>query len=222
MKKPCRYLPGIASLNRLTVKPVITAFFFLLIIIQPAQLQAQGLEIAPMAGYTLRTTFDVSDGEARILGGFTKGGAVTYNITSGFGVEVSYFHQQTDALTRSFSLQNDRVPLNIHHILAGGIKKFPLSEVVVPFTGINLGAVGFVPTENRYETGWRFALGAKAGTSIIFSDLISLRIQAMAHTPISGLGTSFFFSTSGSSIGVSSYGRVIQVAFMGGIALKVF
>lgn len=220
MKKLWQYTP-IGHIIKNKKHPIIGCLF-LVFMMSTSLLQAQSLEIVPMAGYTLRSTFNVFDGRARILGNFTKGGTVTYNINPYYGVEFSYFNQRTDAITRSLALQDDDVPLNVNYILVGGVKKFPINEFFIPYTGVNFGAVGFVPTQERYESGWRFAFGVKAGSKFMLSERIGLRIQAMAHTPFSGLGTTIFLRPSGSSIGVSAYGTVIQVAFMGGLVLRVF
>lgn len=220
MKKLRQYTPHACKAAK--TRSLIAGGIFLVLMINTSLLQAQSLEITPMAGYTLRSTFQVIDGRARILGNFTKGGTATYHINPYYGVEFSYFNQRSEAITRSLSLQENDVPLHVNYFLVGGIKKFPVNDTFIPYTGVNFGAVGFVPTQDRYDSGWRFALGVKVGAKYILSERVSLRLQAMAHTPFSGLGTTIFLRPSGSSIGVSAYGTVIQVAFMGGIALRVF
>lgn len=199
-----------------------TVSLVLLFLVNVSVLRAQSLELSPMAGYTLRSTFQVIDYEARIAGGFNVGGIATYNLSPYYGVEVSYFNQQTEASTRSVFLRNADVPITVHHIMVGGVKQFPLTKSIIPYTGLNVGAAGFVPTEDQYESGWRFAVGLKAGAKLMFTEMIGLRMQAMAHMPINGLGTTLFLRPSGSSVGVSAYGALIQVAFMGGLSITVY
>jgi hypothetical protein len=194
----------------------------LLFFVNASLLRAQSLEIAPMAGYTLRSTFRVIDYEARILGAFNVGGIATYNLSPYYGLELSYINQQTEASTRSLFLRNADVPVTVHHIMVGGIKQFPISNSFIPYTGVNVGAAGFVPSDDQYDSGWRFAVGLKVGTKLMFTERLGVRLQAMAHMPINGLGTTLFLRPSGSSVGVSAYGALIQVGFMGGVVIRLF
>jgi len=194
---------------------LLTALVFLLTDYQGVQ--AQSVELTPFGGYTLRSTFDVPGGQMRVFGGATYGGILTYNINPRYGIEFMYSRQETEADSRSIYLDDLGVPVNVIYAMVGGLKQFPVSEQVIPFVGVNLGAAGLVPQVRRYDEGWRFAVGLKAGSKFMLSEIVGIRIQAAANMPVQGFGSSFYFGTGGAGVGVGTYSSIFQFSFTGGL-----
>lgn len=186
-----------------------------------SQSRAQSVEITPFYGYTLRSTFDVYGGSMRVYGGSTYGGTLTYNINPGYGIEFLYSRQSTEADVYSIYLDARNEPVSVVYTMLGGLKQFPVSEQVIPFVGLNVGAAGLIPQRSRYDEGWRFAVGVKAGTKLMFSDIIGLRLQAAMNMPIQGFGSSFFVGTGGSGISLDSYSSIFQFTFSGGLVFHL-
>lgn len=199
-------------------KNISLTFFLLLLCLCSLQtVKAQSVELTPFYGYTLRSTFDVYGGSMRVYGGSTYGGILTYNINSNYGIEFMYSRQSTEADARSIYLEDYGVPVAVVYTMVGGLKQFPVSEQVIPFAGLNVGAAGLIPQGRRYEDGWRFAFGVKAGSKFMFSEKIGLRLQAAMNVPVQGFGSSFFVGTGGSGVSVNSYSSIFQFSFTGGL-----
>lgn len=178
---------------------------------------AQSVELSPFGGYTLRSTFDVAGGSMRVYGGPTYGGILTYNINPRYGVEFMYSRQSTEADSRSIYLSDLGVPVAVVYTMIGGLKQFPVSEQVIPFVGVNIGAAGLISQVRRYGEGWRFAVGLKAGTKFMLSEMVGLRLQAAMNMPVQGFGSSFFVGTGGAGVGVGTYSSIFQFTFTGGL-----
>ncbi|MGD1892713.1 MAG: hypothetical protein ACFB15_19260 [Cyclobacteriaceae bacterium] len=182
---------------------------------------AQSLEVTPFTGYTLRSTFDIRGGQARVYGDQTFGGIVTYNLNPRYGIEFTYSRQPTEADARSIHNQDFGVPVNVVNFLVGGLRQLPVSDQVIPFGGFQLGVAGYVPQVRGYDDGWLFAVGAKVGSKFMFSETVGLRLQAAMNMPVQGFGSSFYFGTGGGGVGVNAYSSIFQFTFTGGLILRL-
>ncbi len=181
---------------------------------------AQSVELTPIAGYTFPERFDVNQGEARVSGGFTYGGILTFDINDNYGVELIYTRQDADAEVNSFYLVERNVPVSVNYIQAGGARYFPVNAMTRFFAGLNLGAAGLVPKE-EYEQGWLFAVGLKGGVKYYFTDRVGLRVQANMQMPVQWAGAGFFIGTGGSGVTVDTFSTIFQFSFTGGLVFKL-
>ncbi len=206
---------------RITKNVISVIAIFLLLLSASLETKAQSVEFTPFSGYTLRSTFDVRGGRMRVYGGHTFGGILTYNVNPLYGIEFMYSRQSTKADANSRFLTDSDVPVAVVYTMLGGIRQFPVSEKVIPFAGVNFGAAGLVPQVPRYDDSWRFAVGVKAGTKLMITDLLGLRLQAVMNVPIEGFGSSFFIGTGGSGASLNSYSGIFQFTFTGGLVFHL-
>jgi len=183
--------------------------------------QAQSLEVTPFSGYTLRSTFDIYGGQARVYGNHTYGGIVTYNLNPQYGIEFTYSRQPTEGDARSIYNQDLGVPISVVNILVGGLRQLPVSENVIPFGGVHFGVTGYTPQVRGYDDGWLFAVGAKVGSKFMFSETAGIRLQAAMNMPVQGFGSTFYFGTGGAGVGVGTYSSIFQFTFTGGLVLRL-
>lgn len=182
--------------------------------------KAQLLELTAFSGYTFPEKFIVEGGDVRISGGHTYGGILTLNLRKLYGVEFIYSRQDADADVYGLFLEARNIPVSVNYIQVGGIRYFPLPAGIKLFAGLNLGTAGLVPKE-RYDEGWKFAVGAKGGVKYYFTDRLGIRAQANLQMPIQFAGTSFFVGTGGSGVSVDSFSTIFQFSFTGGLVFKL-
>ncbi len=184
---------------------------------------AQGVELTPIAGYTFRSTINITGGQARINDGFTYGGALTINASSFNAIEVSYYRYETTATANSsytgFKTFSDDVAMN--YMFIGGKRLFPATEKVTGFTGVNFGAGWLGSKDNKFSTITRFSMGFEAGVKIMATDKVGIRLQTNLYCPISSAGGSFFWGTGGSGVAMNGYVPIWSFGFNGGLIFKI-
>ena len=183
---------------------------------------AQGVELVPLAGYTFRSTVNITGGEARINDGFTYGGALTLNANAFNAIEISYLRYETDATAYSsytgFATVTKDVAVN--YMLIGGKRLFPVNEKITPFAGFNLGAGWLGSPDDSFSAITKFAMGMDAGVKIMVSEKIGLRLQSNFNFPITSAGGSFFWGSGGSGVGLTGYVPIWSFGFNGGLIFK--
>jgi hypothetical protein len=208
-------------MNKHSLKLLTATLGFLLSGLGSATSQAQSLEVTPFSGYTLRSTFDIYGGQARVYGNHTYGGILTYNLNPQYGIEFTYSRQPTEGDARSIYNQDIGVPISVVSFLVGGLRQLPVSENVIPYGGVHLGVTGYTPQVTGYDDGWLFAVGAKVGSKFMFNETVGLRLQAAMNMPVQGFGSSFYFGTGGAGVGVGTYSSIFQFTFTGGLILRM-
>jgi hypothetical protein len=91
-----------------------------------------------------------------------------------------------------------------------------------PFGGLTLGATRFAPGPDRFagfelNDEWRFAFALALGVKVYGSERFGLRFQGRLLMPFNFYGTSFWFGTGGSGVGVSGGSAIIQGDVSGGL-----
>ena len=189
------------------------------------KIQAQHIEISPIAGYNFDESFDIDYGEAKIGDGLVYGGILAFNVNPNYDVELLYTHQDATGSFRYYNIieyyDND-IPVGINYIQIGGarLKDFKGGQVQ-GFGGLNLGAVWVAPDESGYDDAWRAAVGFKLGVKIWASERIGIRLQTNLQMPIQAWGGSIYVGTGGSGAGVSTYSTITQFGFTGGLTFKL-
>lgn len=197
-------------------------FFFLsfCLLLLPAMIFAQQIEITLNGGYFFPAKMKGSGGYVRFKGNAQYGGMLSIAINSAIDIDLIYTRIDTKTEVRYYNWPYEEVPLSINYILCGFTKNFRVNPVVSPFTGLNLGASLMSPKRD-YEDIWFFTLGLKAGVKIYAGDRIGFRLQGDLLVPIQGSGFSFMVGTGGAGGGVSLYGTMIQFGISGGLILRL-
>lgn len=184
---------------------------------------AQSVELTPIAGYTFRSTVNITNGEARINDGFTYGGALTIAPSPYNAIEISYYRYETTATAQSgysgFEFVSKDVAVN--YMLIGGQRLFPVNDKVTPFTGFNIGAGWLGSKDDSFSTITKFAMGFDAGVKIMVSEKVGLRLQTNFIFPITSAGGSFYWGSGGSGVGLTGYVPIWSFGFNGGLIFKI-
>jgi len=185
--------------------------------------KAQSVELTPIAGYTFRSTVNITNGEARINDGFTYGGALTIVASPYNAIEISYYRYETDATAYSSFNNFNTVskPVSVNYMLIGGQRLFPFNDKVTPFTGFNIGAAWMGSGDDSFNTITKFAMGFDAGVKIMVSEKIGIRLQTNFNFPITSAGGSFYWSSGGSGVGLTGYVPIWSFGFNGGLIFKI-
>jgi len=184
---------------------------------------AQSVELTPIAGYTFRSTVNITGGEARINDGFTYGGALTVNASPFNAIEISYYRYETVA--EAYSSYTGFVPVNadvsMNYMFIGGKRNFPASDKVTGFTGLNLGAGWLGSKDDTFNAITKFAMGFDAGVKIMASEKVGIRLQTNFYFPITTAGGSVYWGTGGSGVTTSAWVPIWSFGFNGGLIFKI-
>jgi hypothetical protein len=184
---------------------------------------AQKVELTPLAGYTFRSTVNITNGEARINDGFTYGGALTIAASPYNAIEISYYRYETEAT--AYSSYNGFVDVSkdvaVNYMLIGGQRLFPVNEQVTPFTGFNVGAGWLGSKDDSFSTITKFSMGFDAGVKIMVSEKVGLRLQTNFIFPITSTGGSMYWGSGGSGVGLTGYVPIWSFGFNGGLIFKI-
>lgn len=184
---------------------------------------SQGLSIFVHSGYTFGDRFPVYGGTGKIYDGHTYGGAINYEISDFYAIEISYSRQDSRVTAVSSSLlQAIDEPLSSNYILGGVNRQLKVSDEATLYGGLKLGAVIYSTSGSRFDAVTRFAVGLNAGAKYMFAEKIGLRIQANLNSPVTDIGSSLWWSPgSGVNVGVSSYTPILQFGFTGGLVFQL-
>jgi opacity protein-like surface antigen len=169
--------------------------------------------------------------EGTVKGNFLWGAGVEYMLQPGIGMELTYLREDTKAPTTYYddkvivnNVKTKEFDLGINYILLGANKYFPVSEVIEPFVGLQLG-IGIVngsdASTDAERSATKFAWTIKGGTNIWASGKVGLKLQAALASLAQGVGGGIFFGTGGISPGLSTYSSILQFSLGGGLVFKL-
>jgi hypothetical protein len=197
--------------------------FFFVVLTATLSAIAQTVELTPIAGYTFRSTVNITGGQARINDGFTYGGALTFAPSPYNAIEISYSRYETTATAQSsyvgFEAFSDDVAVN--YMFIGGQRLFPASDKVTGFTGFNLGAAWLGSKDETFSTITKLAIGFDLGVKIMASEKVGIRLQTNLGLPITSSGGSYYWGTNGSGVGLTGYVPIWSFGFNGGLIFKL-
>lgn len=185
--------------------------------------KAQDLEITPFTGYTFDHSFPIFGGRAKLGGGQTFGGMLSYQVNKLYEIEALYSFQKGTSTARSTAIQNNvNTETNANYFLLGANKLFPVSDQMVLFSGMKVGAGVLTFPKGDYSDISRFTVGINGGAKYFFSDIAGLRLQANLMLPISDVGANLWWSPgSGTSVGLNGWSSVIQFGFTGALVIRI-
>lgn len=183
---------------------------------------AQTIEIIPSGGYTFRNRFPITGGELEFSDGATFGGALRFEVNNNNYVELFYSWQETFITASSIYLtESYRSKGAFNYILIGTTQKVPLQDAIEAYGGVKLGA-GWLTAEQSSSDEVRFSVGATAGLDFYISENIGIQVGMHLLFPITNVGASFGWSSSGGTgVGVSAWSPIVQFGFDGGLVFRL-
>jgi len=194
--------------------------FFLFVLLVPAALFSQTVEITPFGGYVFPGTWNASNGSVYFRGNGQYGGMVSIGFSRVMDLDFIYNRSDTKGDVSMTNYTNREVPLSINYFQIGTTKNFRVNDVVSPFVAGNVGGVLLAPknSENYY---WFFSVGVNAGAKIYFSKRVGIRLQAQMYIPVQGAGFMFYAGSGGPGGGVTLYSTLVQFGFTGGVIFRL-
>lgn len=196
-----------------------------------AQAPSSQFRLNAYAGYVFDDGIDsyynaFSYYDGTIRGGFHWGIGAEYLVQTYYGIELSYYRQDTEAPMNYYDngVKSATFDLGGSWILLGGNRYFKLdaTPVVQPYAGAMLG-IALVdvenPRTNYSDNATKFAWGIKGGSNFQVSPRIALKVQAILLSAAQAAGGALFFGTGGAGAGVATYSSVLQFGFHGGLAV---
>lgn len=204
----------------------IKKLFIVAILFSGGLLYAQGIELAPFAGYTFQNKFNIAGGQAIIRDGATYGLTAAFAIDNYNSVELLYSRQETRIEARSYLFQDQEDfihDISVNYIMIGGNKTFPsASDALQGYGGMKIGMAIFDSPSNDFNTVTKFAAGLNLGFKYFFSDAIGLKGGMNLNFPITNIGAGIGWSSGGgTSVGITGWSPIVQFAFTGGIAVRL-
>jgi hypothetical protein len=181
-------------------------------------LQAQGIRLNAMSGYTFKDRFPISTTlgnlDASIASAWVFGGGLEFMPSDDFGLEVYYVGMPTQGSVRLLN-QSYTEDMLVSYIMLGGVRYANSGGMASPFGGLSLGA-GIFDGESVSKT--YFAWGLRGGVLLQVSDAVGIRIGAQLHSPVQAFGGGLYIGTGGVGGGVQTFSTIYQFGFTGGLA----
>jgi len=192
---------------------------------EPRASTTRGIELSGFYGWQYGGDFTSYQGEIQIQDNENFGGTIGFPIPQkpGAMLEFSYTRQNTsvDLKTYPGNLTESLFDLAVEYYQLGAMYARRTGNVA-PFGGFSLGATRFAPKQSTYKSfalgdEWRFAMSLGLGLKTYMSERAGLRFQARLLMPMNFYGTSFWFGSGGSGVGVSGGSAILQGDVSGGL-----
>lgn len=185
-------------------------------------LQAQNIELVPTAGYTFRNRAPIQGGEVEMQDGVTYGVNLRFEVRNNNYLEIFYSWQETFVTASSIYFNETfRSPGSFNYILVGTTQKVPFQDAIEGYGGFKIGA-GWLTLDNSATESVKFSMGGTAGLNFFLSETIGLQIGMHLLFPVTNVGASFGWSSSGGTgVGVSTWSPIFQFGFNGGLVLRL-
>jgi hypothetical protein len=187
----------------------------------------RGIELTGFYGWQYGGNFTSYQGEVDVKDTENFGGMIDIPVPSrpGMMAEIFYSRQNTSVALNQFpsGAKDDLFDVAIEYIQAGALYEQAYSRGrMKPFGSFTLGATRFAPKVNSYkgialDDEWRFSITLGLGLKALMSERVGLRLQGRLLMPMNFYGTSFWFGTGGSGVGVSGGSVILQGDVIGGL-----
>lgn len=218
----------------LLLKPCIMKYtlrvfpiLFLALLLNSVKSSAQHIDLTVMYGYNFADKFDVSSGYGKISDGGVATGILSFGLKEHYDLELYYSRQKADFNFEYYynNLFNEikNEPAAVNYIQLGGCRNQRLDAAgkAIGFFGLNMGAAGIVPENDKYDDVWKFAFGLKAGIKYFMSEKVGLRLQTNLQIPVLYTAGSIWVGTGGASVGMSAGSTITQFGFSGGLIFRL-
>ncbi len=207
-----------------------TLFALIAILLIVNSVNAQKIEITPIAGYMFGGSVNFIEGKLKIKDDLSYGGMMSFKIDRDVAVEFSYVRMDTRAEWRSGYIYapdypNRNFDLNVNYMTIGAVRESEIADNIKGFGTLALGAAYFNPSSSTIKDVWRFAGSLAAGVKLYLTDRIGIRLQGRLLLPMyfAGGGAYCGVGSGGSScgLGVSTTAVILQGDLSGGLIIAL-
>jgi hypothetical protein len=163
-----------------------------------------------------------------IEGGLQWGASVEYHVHD-YGIELLYLRQDTEVPVWYYDAgitneKQSKLDLGINWIMLGGMRSLLPDDKLEPVAGIMMGIAlidGKNPETQKSASATKFAWGVRMGVNYWFSGVAGVRAQMQLLSATQAAGGSLYFSTGGTSAGVTAYSSMVQFSLGGGLVFRL-
>jgi len=184
------------------------------------------IELTPVVGYQFGGRVKYYEGDFNMDDAMNFGINMNFLVSPGHRFEISYSLMKTQGHFRPYNsyigdYRSWDGDINIHYILIGSHSEYAVSEKLILFGGVSIGASILGVSETNVSDVWRFGLGITGGLKIPISERIGIRMQGRLLMPMYFAGVGFYagIGTGGASSGLSMNAGIVafQGDFQGGL-----
>ena len=217
------------------MKNKITRLIFILTVFLGAvnQLSAQSYKVNLYSGYTFDDEIDAVTNNnnyvnGTIIGGYQWGLGFEYIVKPTYGIELSYYRQDTDFdinyNTSADTNASRDFGTGINFIMLGGNKYLPIPRSIVqPYGGLMLGSAILEnkdPLPGAESSTTKFAWGGRAGIFLNFSKNVGLKIHGQLLSAVQSVNGGLYLGTGGVDAGLSSESSMYQFGVGGALVIQ--
>jgi opacity protein-like surface antigen len=187
---------------------------------------SQVIEVTPSYGYQFGAKLGYGPNYLKLNDSDQFGITVGIETYSGLMAEFTYINMSSELRLRDVvfaPLETRLADLNIDWFLVGATRYLKEGKVK-PFAGAGMGLVVVSPKNENLEiisnslnSTTKFAFNFKAGVSIMFSEVVGLKLQGDLFFPVNWAGV--YVGTGGA--GISTGSTVILGGFSGGLVFRI-
>lgn len=164
--------------------------------------------------------------DGKIAGGFQWGIGAEYLLHDEYGLELSYFRQDTEAPMTYYlnGTKYTNFDVGVSWIFLGGNRYVHMEgKPIQPYGGGMLGIAIFDvknPDNNVSGNATKFAWGIRGGANVNLSAKMVFKFQLQLMSAAQAAGGSLYFGTGGGGAGVSTYSSILQFGITGGLGIN--
>jgi len=197
---------------------------FLLVLLFPAFVFSQGVEVVPFVGYQFGGKIKYYEGELKIDNAMNYGVSLFIPIEAIMDIELNYTRMETKAAFNPYAgfpgYEYQETDMAQNYIQVGAIKKLlPPGSKAQPFGSFSLGA-SWAATDDFGDV-WRFAISLGLGVKVMVSDRVGIIARGRLLMPMTFGSAGFYVGSGGSGLSLNSWIAPFQGDFNGGLIFKL-
>jgi hypothetical protein len=185
----------------------------------PAILSAQGVEVAPFAGYRFGGDFFelITDQPVDLDGALALGLALDVPLSRGLQLEGLYTHQHAHVVVPATTFRPATLSqISVDHWQGGGLRELGRGRLRPFLTGM----VGLTRYADEADSEMRFAFGAGGGVKVFPLPHIGLRLDGRVFATLVDADRTFIACSPGACF-LSTHANVVwQAEFTAGVVVK--
>ncbi len=186
------------------------------------QSQEPKLSLNALGGYVFNDNFSTPDYYGTLKGGFQWQVGLEAGLKNFYGIELYYVRQDGTANINA-PLISKETDVAMNYVMLGGKRYSYLgSDKLMAWGGLSLGAA-FGHNKSSDDDFTKFAWGARCGLKAKpnSQSAVAFLFQVQLLSAVQAGSGGFYFGTTGSGVGYSTYSTIYQFGLSGGIAIRM-